>query len=140
MPASPRPTPPRFTRCAAALFLSCAAASAVHAQSVSFIEPKDAATVAPTFTVKLAVAGLTVAAAGEKAPNTGHHHILVNQDPIAAGEDIPFTRRHIHLSKGQSEIEITLPAGNYKLTAQFGDGSHKSLGAKLSRTISITVK
>ena len=139
MPVSLTPKPPQLIRYGAAL-LSCAAAGAVQAQSVSFVEPKDAATVGTTFTVKLAVADLTVAAAGDKTPNSGHHHILVNQDPIDAGEDIPFTRRHIHLSKGQTEIEIKLPAGSYRLTAQFGDGSHKSMGARLSRTISVTVK
>ncbi len=78
--------------------------------------------------------------AGDKSPQAGHHHILVNQDAIEAGEEIPFTRRHIHLSQGQTEIEIKLQPGTYKLTAQFGNTDHKSMGAKVARTISITVK
>jgi hypothetical protein len=131
--------PSRLVRLGAPLLL-CAGAALAQAQSVNFVEPKDGATVGTTFTVKLSVTGLKVAPAGDKTPNTGHHHILVNQDAIEAGEEIPFTRRHIHLSKGQTEIEITLQPGSYKLTAQFGDGDHKSLGPKLSRTISITVK
>jgi hypothetical protein len=120
--------------------LLCLAAAAAQAQTINIVEPKDGASVSTTFTVKLAVTGLKVVPAGDKTPNSGHHHILVNQDAIEAGEEIPFTRRHIHLSKGQTEIEITLQPGSYKLTAQFGDGDHKSLGPKLSRTISVTVK
>lgn len=128
-----------LARIGAALLL-WGATTAVQAQSINFVEPKDGETVGTTFMVKLSAAGLRVVPAGEKAPNSGHHHILINQDPIAAGEEIPFTRRHIHLGKGQTEIELKLQPGTYRLTAQFGDGEHKSLGEKLSRTISITVK
>lgn len=117
-----------------------AAAAAAQAQSVDFVEPKDGDTVGTAFMVKLSVSGLTVAPAGDKAPGSGHHHVLINHDPVDSGEEIPFTRRHIHLSNGQTEIQLKLQPGSYKLTAQFGSGDHKSLGAKVSRTISVTVK
>lgn len=123
----------------AALLLLAGAGAAV-AQNVSFAEPKDGATVAGTFKVRLEVKGLRLAPAGEAQAGSGHHHVLVNQEPVAAGEEIPFTRRHIHLSKGQNEIEITLPPGTYKLTAQAGDGTHKSLGPTYSQSITVTVK
>lgn len=128
-----------WPRTGAALLL-WTAALASQAQSVNFVEPKDGDTVGTTFMVKLAVTGLKVTPAGDKTPNSGHHHVLINQGPVASGEEIPFTRRHVHLSKGQTEIELKLQPGTYKLTAQFGDGDHKSMGESLSRTISITVK
>ena len=120
------------------LLLACAGAAL--AQNVSFAEPKDGAAVGSTFKVRLDVKGLKLAPAGEAQAGSGHHHLLVNQEPVAAGEEIPFTRRHIHLNKGQSEIELTLPPGTYKLTAQAGDGTHKSLGPAYSQTITVTVK
>jgi hypothetical protein len=129
---------PHVRRLAALLLL--AGAGAALAQNVSFAEPKDGATVGTTFKVRLDVKGLRLAPAGEAQAGAGHHHVLVNQEPVAAGEEIPFTRRHIHLNKGQSEIEITLQPGTYKLTAQAGDGTHKSLGSTYSQTITVTVK
>lgn len=84
--------------------------------------------------------GVTVEAAGPVVAGRGHHHLLVNMDPMEAGEEIPFTRRHIHLSHGQSEIELKLQPGTYKLTAQFADGAHKSLGPKFAHTITVTVQ
>jgi hypothetical protein len=122
---------------AAGLMLAVGSATA---QSVRIVEPKDGATVSSPFTVKLDVKGMKVAPAGEVTAGVGHHHVLINQDMIAKGEEIPFTRRHVHLNKGQAETAVTLPAGTYKLTALFGDGAHKSLGPEFSHTITVTVK
>jgi len=113
---------------------------AAMAQGVLFLEPKDGATVDSPFKVRLDVKGMKTAAAGEVVAGTGHHHVLINSDALARGEDIPFTRRNLHLSQGQSEIQVTLAPGTYKLTAQFGDGVHKSLGPAFSQTITVTVK
>jgi len=106
----------------------------------SFVEPKDGATVSSPFKVRLDVKGLTAAPAGDVKPGTGHHHVLINSDGYAKGEEIPFTRRNLHMNQGQSEIQITLVPGTYKLTAQFADGAHKSLGPEFARTITVTVK
>jgi hypothetical protein len=127
---------------AAALSLAALAGS-VNAQgtrSVSIIEPKDGATVSSPFTVKFDVRGMKVAPAGEPQPGVGHHHLLINGEPVAKGEEILFTRRNLHFNQGQTEAQVNLPPGNYKLTAQFGDGSHKSMGPEYSHTISVTVR
>ena len=53
---------------------------------------------------------------------------------------MPFTDRHLHFGKGQTETDVTLPPGSYKLTAQFANGAHQSYGKALSQTIRISVK
>ena len=116
-------------------------AGAAMAQSnVPFVEPKDGATVSSPFKVHMAVKGMKAVAAGEASAGTGHHHVLINNDGYPKGEEIPFTRRNLHLNQGQSEIMVTLAPGTYKLTAQFADGTHKSLGPDFATTITVTVK
>ncbi len=127
----------------AALALSlvgCASTSSTPAQTVSLIEPANNATVTSPFKVRFGVKGLEVAPAGDIVANSGHHHLLINLDSITAGESIPFTEQHMHFGKGQTEAEVKLAPGVYKLTAQFANGAHQSYGKPLSQTITVTVK
>ncbi|WP_395399979.1 DUF4399 domain-containing protein [Pseudoduganella sp. UC29_106] len=110
------------------------------AQSVSFVEPQDGATVTSPFKVKFAVNGMDVKPAGDMSANTGHHHLLINAESMKAGEAIPFDETHMHFGKGQTETEVKLPPGKYKLTMQFANGAHQSYGQGLSKTINVTVK
>ncbi|MYN08670.1 DUF4399 domain-containing protein [Pseudoduganella aquatica] len=110
------------------------------AQTVSFAEPADGAVVSSPFKVKFAVSGMEVKPAGEMAANTGHHHLIINGGSIKAGESVPFDEKHLHFGKGQTEAEVTLPPGKYKLTMQFANGAHQSYGPDGSKTISVTVK
>lgn len=119
--------------------LSLAAFSAC-AQSVSFSDPADGATVSSPFKVKFAVSGMAVKPAGDMAANTGHHHLVINGDSLKAGVSIPFDDQHLHFGKGQTETDVTLPPGKYKLTMQFANGAHQSYGSGLSKTINVTVK
>jgi hypothetical protein len=115
-------------------------APAAPAQNVSILEPANGATVGTTFKVRFGVKGLEVAPAGDIVANSGHHHLLINLDSITAGESIPFTEQHMHFGKGQTEAEVKLAPGTYKLTAQFANGAHQSYGKPLSQTITVTVK
>jgi hypothetical protein len=110
------------------------------AQTVSFAEPADGATVSSPFKVKFAVSGMEVKPAGDMSANTGHHHLIINGDSIKAGESIPFDETHQHFGKGQTETEVKLPPGKYKLTMQFANGAHQSYGPAGSKSISVTVK
>jgi hypothetical protein len=121
---------------AALLTLSAGA----FAQSVSFAEPANGATVSSPFKVKFAVAGMDVKPAGDMTANTGHHHLLINATPVKAGEVIPADEKHIHFGKGQTETEVTLPPGNYTLTMQFANGLHQAYGPAMNKEIKITVK
>jgi hypothetical protein len=115
-------------------------AGAAAAQSVDFTEPKNGAVVSSPFKVKFAVTGMEVKPAGTMDSNTGHHHLLINGDSMKVGESIPFDETHLHFGKGQTETEVTLPPGTYKLTMQFANGAHQSYGPGLSKTITVTVK
>jgi hypothetical protein len=118
----------------------CASQMSTPAQNVSILEPADGATVGTTFKVRFGVKGLEVAPAGDIVANSGHHHLLINLDSLPAGESIPFTEKHMHFGKGQTEAEVKLAPGTYKLTAQFANGAHQSYGKPLSQTINVTVK
>lgn len=125
---------------AAFVLVSALASSAALAQSVSFAEPSDGATVSSPFKVKFNVAGMDVKPAGDMTAKTGHHHLIINGDSLKEGESIPFDEKHMHFGKGQTETDLTLPPGKYKLTMQFANGAHQSYGTPLSKTIHITVK
>jgi hypothetical protein len=124
----------------AATLASASAVVLAQGRSLSFVEPKDGATVTSPFRVKLAVVGMEVAKAGALVPNSGHHVLIVNGGPVSEGQAIPADPTHLHWGKGQTEQKIRLPAGQYKLTAQFADGVHHSYGPALSQTITVTVK
>jgi len=115
-------------------------AGAAAAQSVDFTEPKDGAVVSSPFKVKFAVTGMEVKPAGTMDSNTGHHHLIINGDSLKVGESVPFDETHLHFGKGQTETEVKLPPGTYKLTMQFANGAHQSYGPGLSKTITVTVK
>ena len=110
------------------------------AQLVRIQEPQNGAIVSSPFKVKFDVKGKKVAPAGTQDPNTGHHHLLINKGSLELGEEVPFDKVHLHFGKGQTESEVNLPPGKYRLTAQFADGEHRSFGSRYSHTIEITVQ
>lgn len=132
--------PSRFIKTLLAASVLLATAAQAAEPSVSFTAPMDGAVVTSPFDAKFAVTGMEVKPAGEMAPNTGHHHLLINTGPIAKGAPIPMDDTHLHYGKGQTEAKVTLPPGKYKLTMQFADGAHQSYGPAMSKTINITVK
>jgi len=107
---------------------------------VAFVQPVDGATVGRTFKVVMAVEGMTVHAAGDVIPGTGHHHIIIDGGLIPMNEAIPSDRHHIHFGKGQTEGTVHLLPGKHTLTLQFANGHHKSYGRALGKTITINVK
>ncbi|EJN10206.1 DUF4399 domain-containing protein [Herbaspirillum sp. YR522] len=125
----------------AGLLLAGAAGGAwADEPSLSILEPKGGATVTSPFKVRLAAHSMTTGPAGKLVPNTGHHHLLINEIPIGKGKVIPNDKTHIHLDQGQTETELSLPPGKYKLTAQFADGEHRAYGYMMVNGINITVK
>lgn len=133
--------------CAAGLLVLTGCASSGRSPNAApgtagvwFMEPQNGATVSQTFKVKFGVKGMGVEPAGEQNKDKGHHHLLVNLNSKPAGEIIPFDDQHMHFGKGQTEAEVKLPPGQYKLTMQFADGFHLSYGPAMSTSIDVTVK
>jgi hypothetical protein len=124
------------------LLAFCLAAAGLNAaaQNIDFVTPKDGDTVPATFLVKFAVKGMEVSPAGEIKPGTGHHHVLIDTDPIPENQVIPMDAQHKHFGKGQTETELTLPPGEHTLSLQFADGAHRSYGETYRKTIRVTVK
>jgi hypothetical protein len=118
----------------------CATQMSTPAKRVYFASPVDGAVVTSPFMVKFAVEGMELKPAGDETPNSGHHHVLINMDAMPSGEVIPFTEKHIHFGKAQTEAEVKLAPGVYKLTMQFGNKDHASYGKEMSKTITVTVK
>jgi Domain of unknown function (DUF4399) len=109
-------------------------------QAVYFIEPKNNATVDQEFTVKMGITGMTIKPAGDMTPDTGHHHLLIDEGPIKTGEVIPSSPTHLHFGKGQTETTLTLSPGKHILTLQFADGEHQSYGFAMRQSITVHVE
>ncbi len=109
-------------------------------QAVYFIEPKSNATVDQEFTVKMGITGMAIKPAGDMTPNTGHHHLMVDEGPIKTGEVIPNSPTHLHFGKGQTETTLTLTPGKHILTLQFADGAHQSYGYAMRQSITVHVE
>ena len=124
----------------AVLLAGCSTMKSTPEKSVWFVEPKDGATVTSPFKVVFGVKGMAVEPAGEIKADSGHHHLLINLGPMNAGEAIPVDDKHLHFGKAQTEAEVTLPPGQYKLTMQFANGAHVSYGPAMAASINITVK
>jgi Domain of unknown function (DUF4399) len=129
-----------FAATAVVLAMTGCASTMSPSQAASILEPANNATVPTTFKVRFGVKGMDVAPAGDIVANSGHHHLLINLDSVPTGESIPFTEKHMHFGKGQTEAEVKLPPGVYKLTAQFANGAHQSYGKAMSQSITVTVK
>ena len=117
-------------------------AKAMEDARVYIVEPADGATVSQTFTVKFGISGMNVAPAGTDAPNTGHHHLLIDQDTLPAMDKvIPATDKIIHYGGGQTETELTLEPVQHTLQLLLGDKGHVPFDPPLlSDKITITVK
>ncbi len=124
------------------LFLVPTIALAMTAPKISFVAPKNGETVQSPFKVKMKAEGIKLRPAGENADETtsGHHHLIVNMGAIPKGQPIPADEKHIHYGKAQTEAEVKLAPGKYKLTLQFADGAHRSYGPDFAETIEVTVK
>jgi hypothetical protein len=108
---------------------------------VYFMNLKNDQVVTSPFTVKMGVDVIKIDTAGPVVQGSGHHHMFVNaEDSLVAGTVVPTDSSHIHFGRGQTEYELKLSPGKYKLTLQFADGLHRSYGGKLSNTVTINVK
>ena len=135
-----------------ALFVAVAALTAARASAetpsppgaeVYFINLKDGDTVASPFKVQFGLSGMGVAPVGTQAPNTGHHHLLIDTQLSSEQlkEAIPADAQHRHFGAGQTETTLTLPPGQHTLQLVLGDLQHIPHNPTvMSAAIKITVK
>lgn len=109
---------------------------------VYFLLPEDGATVSSPFTVRFGLRGMGVAPAGITAPNTGHHHLLIDVDELPdEALPLPATDQIRHFGLGQTEAELELPPGTYTLQLVLGDALHIPHDPPVrSERITITVR
>ena len=83
-----------------------------------------------------------VTPAGSTAPNSGHHHLLIDvDDPIEPNEPIPQDKKHLHFGAGQTEARIELSPGTHTLQLVLGDAKQYPFNPSIiSKKITITVK
>jgi hypothetical protein len=105
--------------------------------------PNDGQVVAAgkPFRVWFGLRNMGVAPKGVAYPNTGHHHLLIDTDLPAAGEEIPSDRNHLHFGAGETETMLELPAGKHTLQLLMGDEHHVPHEPPVhSKKITITVR
>ena len=112
-----------------------------HGAKVFFVGLKDGATVTNPVTVKFGIKGMTLAPAGTKMDNSGHHHLLIDTDPPAdLSQPLPATDNIKHFGKAQTETILTLTPGKHTLQLLLADGNHIPHNPPvLSEKITITV-
>ena len=72
-------------------------------------------------------------------PDTGHHHILI--DSTVTNMNKSISNKHVHLSRGQTEINLKLPQGKHTIQLIFADYSHIPHDPPImSEVINITVE
>ncbi len=108
---------------------------------VYFISPMNGAHVPRKFTVKFGLRGMGVAPAGIDVPNTGHHHLLIDTDPMPdLTQPLPASDKVRHFGNGQTETELELEPGAYTLQLLLGNHLHIPHQPPVaSGTITVTV-
>ena len=105
---------------------------------VYFKNIQNDALVTSPFTVEMGVDHMSVDTAnGKIKPASGHHHILIGLDSVAAGTVVPKDSTHLHFGNAQTSAELKLQPGTYKLTLQFADALHRSYGSKLTSSVTM---
>ncbi len=101
------------------------AASSAQAADVYFISPADGESTCGEFNVQFGLSGMGVTAAGYDAPNTGHHHLLIDVEELPdLSLPLPKSERVRHFGGGQTEVMIQLSPGTHTLQLVLGNHLH----------------
>lgn len=98
--------------------------------SVAITEPADGATVTSPVVVKMSATDFLIEPAGDGTvkDGSGHFHVMIDTDCVAAGEVIPADAAHVHFGKAQLETApLELSPGEHTLCLQAGDAAHTAL-------------
>ena len=98
--------------------------TSVAGARVFFIGPADGDTVSSPVSVVFGIDGMEFVPAGDNAPHSGHHHLLIDTGLPDPGLPIPKDAQHVHFGDGSTETEITLEPGQHTLQMLLGDHLH----------------
>ena len=96
-----------------------AAAPRVYIES-----PENGALVQSPVEIVFALNGMELAPAGTYATDTGHHHLIIDNELPDLGMPIPSDNKHLHFGKAQDRVLLDLEPGLHTLQLLLGDGSH----------------
>ena len=91
---------------------------------VFFISPSDGETVSNPVKIVFGIEGMSVSPAGVEAPQSGHHHIIIDAELPDLNLPIPASANYVHFGDGSTEAEITLEPGEHTLQMLLGDHIH----------------
>ena len=92
---------------------------------VYIIWPQDGTRLRSPFWCRFGLRNMGVTHAGDAAPNTGHHHLLIDvDDPLNTQLPIPADKKHLHFGAGETEARLDLPPGPHTLQLVLGDSKH----------------
>jgi hypothetical protein len=105
------------------------------------VYPREGARLKGSFFCLFGLRNMGVTRAGDRAPNVGHHHLLIDADSqLRPGDTIPSDRYHVHFGAGQTETRLDLPPGRHTLQLVLGDADHRVFDPPVaSDKITITV-
>jgi len=96
-----------------------AAAPRVYIES-----PENGALVQSPVEIVFALDGMELAPAGTYVTDTGHHHLIIDNELPDLGMPIPSDNNHLHFGKAQDRVLLDLEPGLHTLQLLLGDGSH----------------
>lgn len=89
------------------------------------IAPKDGERVSNPVTIQFGLKGMGIAPAGEAIPNTGHFHLLLDEDHLPPADKPMDTGMHyLHFGHGETEVGLDLSPGEHTLQLILGDANH----------------
>ncbi|MBT8103834.1 MAG: DUF4399 domain-containing protein [Gammaproteobacteria bacterium] len=91
---------------------------------VFFISPADGDTVSNPIHIEFGIEGMSVVKAGDKQPDSGHHHLLIDTAVPDPGAPVPADAHHVHFGDGSTATDITLDPGQRTLRLLLADYLH----------------
>ena len=111
------------------------APAASGAPSLSIVAPAGGTAIkGNVVALDLASTGLAIVKAdGDTSGRSGHYHVFIDRDPVAAGAVIPVEAGVVHTT--DDPVVLTgLGVGTHRLAVVVGDGTHTRLGSTVAET------
>jgi hypothetical protein len=122
------------------IILFCSGIVSAAVPRVYIESPQNGAPAQSPVEIVFGLDGMELAPAGTYAPDTGHHHLIIDNDLPDLGMPIPSNKNHLHFGKAQDRVLLDLEPGMHTLQLLLGDGSHIPHQPQLiSEKIAITI-